>query len=305
MRRIEQQAFVQRSLDYGVGRIVGQIEPPEQPLPTQFAVTIAMGQTTQAFAQMLSGFPHMIDKALVLHAVEHDKYGGTHQRIAMMSAAHFADFETTGLASRQQCRQWHATTEPFAEHHDICPHTVGLFGKQCAAATDAGLHFVKYQQNAKLTTQALDALEVVLGSGNHPGLALDRFEHDRDRLGIHGRMQGGQVIERDMAEGRQLWLESVDQIRTVRRRNRPEATTMTAFTGHNDPRSAATMLLAPFARQFDRRFTGFAATVEQVRLVTAGTGAEPVGEVEHAAVVQSETRIDQRLSLLRNRFDQC
>ena len=80
---------------------------------------------------------------------------------------------------------------------------------------------------------------------------------------------------------------------------------MTAFAGHNDPRSAATMLLAPFARQFDRRFTGFAAAVEQVRLIATGAGTQELGEVEHAAVVQTETRIDQRLSLLRNRFDQC
>jgi hypothetical protein len=266
---------------------------------------MAMGQTTQAFAQVLSGFPHMIEKAPVLHVVEYDKPGGTQQRIAMMSAAHFAGFETTGLASRQQGRQWHATAKPFAEYHDICPHAVGLFGKQGAAATDAGLHFVEYQQDAQLTTQTLDALEVVPGGRNHTSLVLDRFEHDCDSPGVHRRMQCRQVIERDMAEARQLWLESVDQIRTVRRRNRPETTAMTTFTGNDDPRSAATMSLAPFACQFDRRLTGFAATVEQVRLVTAGTGTEPLGEAAHATVVQTETRVDQRLSLLRDCLDQC
>ncbi|MNS59388.1 hypothetical protein D3C72_923440 [compost metagenome] len=47
------------------------------------------------------------------------------------------------------------------------------------------------------------------GSRDHTGFALDRFEHDRDGPFIHGRMQCRKVIERDMAEARQLRLESV------------------------------------------------------------------------------------------------
>ena len=80
---------------------------------------------------------------------------------------------------------------------------------------------------------------------------------------------------------------------------------MTGVIGDDDPRSAAAMLLAPFARQFDRRLTGFAATVEQVGLVAASAGTQAFGEVEHAAVMQAETGVDQGLRLRRDGVDQC
>ncbi|MNN70422.1 hypothetical protein D3C81_1862710 [compost metagenome] len=65
------------------------------------------------------------------------------------------------------------------------------------------------------------------------------------------------------------------------------------------------MPLPPLACQFDRRFAGFTATVEQVRLITAGTGAQSLGEVEHAAVMQAETGVDQQPGLRREGIDQC
>ena len=34
LRGVQQQTFVQRSFDYGVSRIVGQVKTPEQPLPS-------------------------------------------------------------------------------------------------------------------------------------------------------------------------------------------------------------------------------------------------------------------------------
>ena len=136
-------------------------------------------------------------------------------RIAVMSAGDFTGFKTTGLAPRQQRRHGHATAQPFAEHNDIRPHAVGLFGKQGAAAPDAGLHFVEDQQDAELTTQALDAFEVMRGRRYHAGFALDRLEHDGNGALIHGRMQRWKIVERNVAEARQLRLEPVNLRRTV------------------------------------------------------------------------------------------
>ncbi len=64
------------------------------------------------------------------------------------------------------------------------------------------------------------------------------------------------------------------------------------------------MQLAPLARQLDRRFTGFRATVEQIRLVAAGAVAQAVDEVELGTVMQTVTRVDQRLGLVGQGLDQ-
>ncbi|MCY1176443.1 hypothetical protein D9M73_167160 [compost metagenome] len=79
---------------------------------------------------------------------------------------------------------------------------------------------------------------------------------------------------------------------------------MVTVVGHNDSRRTAAMLLTPFARQFYRRLTGFAAGIEQVGLITARAGTQMFGKSEHATVMQAETRIDQRLSLGSDGVDQ-
>lgn len=65
------------------------------------------------------------------------------------------------------------------------------------------------------------------------------------------------------------------------------------------------MQLAPFARQLDCRFTRLAAGIEQVHLVAAGAAAQPLGQVQLAAIEQPRARVDQRLRLGRHRLDQC
>ena len=125
----------------------------------------------------------------------------------------------------------------------------------------------------------------MLGRGNNPGVALDRLQHDRHGLRVDRRVQGRQVVE---------W-HSIDRRQTA---------AMAALLRHDNPRSAATMQLAPFARKLDRCLAGFAAAVEQVRLIAAGAGTQTLGEAEHAAIVQIEARIDQRLGLIGDSFDQ-
>ncbi|MCY1455926.1 hypothetical protein D9M71_731010 [compost metagenome] len=120
----------------------------------------------------------------------------------MMGTAHFAGFQAAGLAPRQQRRHRYATAKPFAEHDDIGPHTEGLFSQQAATATDTGLHLVEDQQDAQLATQALDPLEVMCGSRNHPSFTLDRLEHDRHGPFIHRRIQRRKIVEGDATETR-------------------------------------------------------------------------------------------------------
>lgn len=64
------------------------------------------------------------------------------------------------------------------------------------------------------------------------------------------------------------------------------------------------MQLAPFARQLDRRFNGFRAGVEQVRLIAAGAMAQALSQVELNAVMQAVAGVDQRLGLVSQRLDQ-
>ncbi len=64
------------------------------------------------------------------------------------------------------------------------------------------------------------------------------------------------------------------------------------------------MQLAPLARQLDGRFAGFCTAVEQVGLVATGAVAQAVHQVQLAAVVQPDARVDQRLRLVSQRTHQ-
>ncbi len=86
--------------------------------------------------------------------------------------------------------------------------------------------------------------------------------------------------------------------------HRRQTTTMTAVIGDDDPRSAATMLLTPLARQFDRRLTASLPVLSNIRLIAAGAETQAFGEIEHAAVMQGGTGIDQGLRLRRDGIDQ-
>lgn len=65
----DQQAFVQRGLDHGVGRVITEPEPPEQAVTAQLAVSVAIGQARQAFVQVLSAVTHMLEKTVIEHAI--------------------------------------------------------------------------------------------------------------------------------------------------------------------------------------------------------------------------------------------
>jgi len=79
---------------------------------------------------------------------------------------------------------------------------------------------------------------------------------------------------------------------------------MATIAGADDAISTAAIQLPPLARQFDRRFAGFRAAVEQIRLVAAGAVAQAVDEVELGTVMQAVTGIDQRLGLIGQGPDQ-
>src|SRR5471032_1446757 len=79
---------------------------------------------------------------------------------------------------------------------------------------------------------------------------------------------------------------------------------MAAIAGDDDPARAATMLLTPLAGQFDCRFTGLAAAIEQAGLITPGTFAKTLSKLEHASVMQTETGIDQTSGLVRNSLEE-
>ncbi len=219
-----------------------------------------------------------------------------------MGAFQFAHFETTSLATRQQRREGHAAAQAFAEGDDVGTYAVLLFGQQRATTTEARLHFIEDQQDPQFTAQALDTLEVVFGRGGYVG-ALDRLKQDGNGLCIDSSVQGRQVVERHMAETRQLGFEAVFQT-TGRRSKRRETAAMAPVAGADDAVGAAAMQLAPFACQLDRRFTGFCATVEQISLVAAGAVAQAVDKVELGAVMQAHAGVDQRMGLFAQGFDQ-
>ncbi|MNH26617.1 hypothetical protein D3C79_866790 [compost metagenome] len=142
----------------------------------------------------------MLEKTRFQYGLQHCQAGGAHQCIAVVTALQLASFGTTGTATGQQGCQWHTATQALAQRDDVGAYTVGLLGKQGAATTNTGLHFIENQQDAQLTAQLLNTFEVGSSRWNHSGLTLDRLEHDRHRARIDGGVQRFQVVERYLAE---------------------------------------------------------------------------------------------------------
>uniref|UniRef100_A0A1I7ZDB5 Transcriptional regulator n=1 Tax=Steinernema glaseri TaxID=37863 RepID=A0A1I7ZDB5_9BILA len=180
----------------------------------------------------------------------------------MVTAFQLAGLGAAGRTPRQQGGQRHTAAQALAQGDDVGAHAVGLLGQQRAATAHAGLHLIQDQQDAQFAAQALDTLEVLLGGRDHPGLALDRLEHDRHGTRVHCCMQRGQIVERHLAETRQAGLAAVAR-RRVGGRQRPQAAPVAALARSDDVVGAIAMQLAPLARQLDRTFAGFGTTVEQ------------------------------------------
>ncbi|MNH06599.1 hypothetical protein D3C79_659720 [compost metagenome] len=79
---------------------------------------------------------------------------------------------------------------------------------------------------------------------------------------------------------------------------------MAALAGGDDVIGAVAVQLAPFARQLDCPFASFGAAVEQVGLIAAGAFAQAIDQVQQATVMKTRPRIDQRLRLAAQGFDQ-
>ena len=74
--------------------------------------------------------------------------------------------------------------ERLAEDVDVGDDALVLAGERRAGPSEARLDLVCHQQDAALGAELARRTQVALGRHDHPRLALDRFDEERDRVVI-------------------------------------------------------------------------------------------------------------------------
>src|SRR3989442_3748949 len=154
-----------------------------------------------------------------------------------------------------------------------------LVREQAAGPADAGLHFIKDEEQPPLSTKSADTLEVIRRCQVDPTLSLHRLQHDGARFPGGGAPQRVQVIERNGHEAGGKWLESVLVLWLSRGRQRPQGAPMEGVLGNNDLEAFAPAGPPPLPCQFDGRLVGLCTAVAEERPGKRGVGDEPPGKL--------------------------
>jgi hypothetical protein len=233
--------------------------------------------------------------------VEHGESRRAHQRIAIKSAALVAMLETGRIFGRQERRQRHAAADAFAERHDVGFDAGMLVVEQLASPAHTGLDLVDDQQQSALLGQRAQLLQELIGRRPDAGFALDRLQHDRDRLGRDQPLDGLDVIELRFGKTRDLGLEKALEGLLARRRHGRERAAMEAADKGDDLMRPVLVERTEFAHELDRAFIGFGAGIGKELLVEATVRNQHARQFQARSVEESGARGQQLLCLRRNR----
>ena len=191
--------------------------------------------------------------------------------------------------------------ERLGQRYDIGldPHV--LKGKEAAGAAHPGLHFVEDEQNPLAIAEVADALEVIGLRNDHPALALDRLDHHRDGLIAKRTIQRGQVVEwREPEAGHERLKALVVFLLAGCAQRRQRAAVKRTECGH-DLEPAAAVLVAPSARELDRRLVGLGAGIAEERAAVAEPVCKPLGQSRHRLGVEHVRDVSELLGLFLDR----
>src|SRR2546428_10960398 len=114
-----------------------------------------------------------------------------------------------------------------------------LVREQAAGPADAGLHFIKDEEQPPLSTKSADTLEVIRRCQVNPTLSLHRLQHDGARFPGGGAPQRVQVVERNGHEAGGKWLESGVGLGLSRGPPRTPGAPLEGVLGHTDLKAFA------------------------------------------------------------------
>lgn len=179
-----------------------------------------------------------------------------------------------------------------------------LIAKQFSGAADAGLHFVKNEQQAALVAQLAKPEQINFIGDDDAAFGLNRFDEDPDGfLRIDRRFHRAEIVIRHLTKpGGQRIVTGADFFLARRGQSRQGAP-VKRIVGRDDLIFAAKFFRTIAARQFDRRFVGFGAAVAEKRAVGEGMAAQLAGQLGLRLNMVEVRNVEQLLRLLFDRLD--
>jgi hypothetical protein len=185
--------------------------------------------------------------------------------------------------------------------HDVRFDAVVLVCEQGAGPAAAGLRFVEDQQQAMLVAQCPQPAHEIRRGGDDAGLALDRFQHDGDGVGVDPLPHRFEVVQHRFRKTRYLGREQAVPARFAAGRHGGQGAAVKAVDEGDDFERAVLVQLPPFPRQLDRAFVGLGAGTAEEDVIEAAVLGEQLRQFQRRCVVEGRAGVDQGFRLIRQR----
>jgi hypothetical protein len=179
--------------------------------------------------------------------------------------------------------------------------------KAPAGAAETGLDLVGDEQDAGLVTDRPRGGEVAVGRDDDSGLPLDRLDEEGDGVLADGRAQRLRVTVGHPDEPGSEGAKAGPRQRVVREADDRGRPAMEVAGAHDDlgaTRCDALALVAPLARELDRRLDRLGARVHRQNAIAAAELGQLGAEGPELVVVEGAARQRQPLELLRGSADE-
>ena len=249
-----------------------------------------------------AGVSHRFQEFRRCDRLQDGKPGRAHQGIAAKSAALVAMFETAGLLRRQQRGERNAAAYAFAERHNVGGDTRVLIVEELAGTADAGLDFIKDQQQTMCRGQFAQVPQELIRCWQDAGFPLDRLQHHGNGLVVDLPFNRIQIVQPRLGKPRHLRFEQGLEGLLARRRHRRQRPTVETAIKRDDLVGAVSITCAVFARQLDRTLVGLRAGIGKEDAIEAALVDQCLGQLQAYIVEISRTRRNQLHCLCRQRF---
>ena len=243
-----------------------------------------------------------------LHLAQDGQRSSAGHGVASIGGAVGAGAESGGnLVGAGDAADGHAAAHSLSHGHAVRLHAIALIAHEAAATAPTSLDLVQQEQDALLVAELTDALDELVGSGEHAALALNRLEHDGAGLALDiSILEGLQVVVVSIHEaGNQVAEALLDGgVGLAGSGHGTEGTAVEGgLSGDDGPSVGTDVLDAPLTGDLDHSLVGLSAGVLIEDLIHTGGLADLLGQEDLRNGVGIVEGLHQGSALLLNGSD--
>src|SRR5712692_4968851 len=297
-RGIDEKPPIERGASDFRGVVPVQREGHEQPAAADLAMAELRGERAQSLDEIAAARRHRLQEARCPHRVHHRASNGGHEGIPIEGAALVAILEGARALGSDQRGERGATPEALAEGDDVRLDARVLVSEHAPRPPDPRLDLVEDEEDAQISRDLPEVAQPAVGGHEDSGFALDGFQHDGNRLGLHRLPHRVQVAQRHFRETGRLRLEQRIPARLPGGGHGRQGPPVEPVLHGDDLEGAAPMPGAPLPGQLDGALIGLRAAVAQEDLVEPGALGQERGQLRHGLVVVRGAAVDQASGLI-------